>query len=61
MEESINHNVIPISRKRHFDFGAFDQMLTEALEDQPAPGEIGGVIATPLFKEWFGDDYDDAA
>lgn len=28
--------------------------------DEPAatrrPGEIGGVICTPLYKEWFGDE-----
>lgn len=32
-------------------------------EHDKMPGEIGGVICTPLFRQWFGDELppDDAA
>lgn len=55
---------------RRFNFDDFDAQIAEALEEhgtplperQPNPGEIGGVVCTPLFKEWFGEEYpDDAA
>lgn len=55
---------------RRFNFDDFDKQIAEALDELHAvdkvsdrlPGEIGSVVCTPLFREWYGDDLpDDAA
>jgi hypothetical protein len=53
---------------RLFNFDDFDAQVEEALAENervmhlksPNPGEIGGVVCTPLFKEWI-DGPEDAA
>ncbi len=51
---------------RRFNFDDFDEQVAEALEENARvmaeakpirrPGEIGSVIMTPLYREWFGDE-----